>query len=82
MLKFKRIIIELETSSGSENDKHSKRYKYTLDKALQAVLELNVESDYSDLSDYSQVFNRCPPSPINFAKNFHPEHSYSTPPAY
>ena len=41
-------MIELETSSGSENDK---RHKYTLDQALQAVLEFNAESDYSDLSD-------------------------------
>ena len=45
-------MIELETSSGSENDKHNKRHKYTLDEALQAVLlEFNDESDYSDLSD-------------------------------
>ena len=44
-------MIELETSSGSENDKHNKRHKYALDEALQAVLQFNDESDYSDLSD-------------------------------
>ena len=44
-------MIKLETSSGSENDKHNKRHKYTLDEALQSVLELNDESDCSDLSD-------------------------------
>ena len=42
-------MIELKTSS--ESDKHNKRHKYTLDEALQAVLEFNDESDYSDLSD-------------------------------
>ena len=36
-------------------DKYNKRYKYTLDEALQAVLEFNDESDYSDLSDLSEV---------------------------
>ena len=41
-------MIKLETSSGSENDKHNKRHRYTLDETLQAVLEFNVESDYSD----------------------------------
>ena len=40
-----------EISSGSENDKHNKRDKYTLDEALQPVLEFIDESDYSDLSD-------------------------------
>ena len=44
-------MIELETSSGSENNKHNKWYKYALDEALQAVLKFNDESDYSDLSD-------------------------------
>ena len=44
-------MIKLETSSGSENDKHNKRHKYALDEALQAVLQFNDESDYSDLSD-------------------------------
>ena len=44
-------MIESETSRGSENDKHNKQHKYTLDEALQAVLEFNDESDYSDLSD-------------------------------
>ena len=45
-------MIELEISSGSENYKHNKWHKYTLDEALQAVLEVNDESDYSVLSDY------------------------------
>ena len=44
-------MIELETCSVSENDKHNKRHKYTLDEALQAVLEFKDGSDYSDLSD-------------------------------
>ena len=44
-------MIELKTSSDSESDKHNTRHKYTLDEALQAVLEFNDESDYSDLSD-------------------------------
>ena len=44
-------MIELETSSGSNYDKHNKYHKYTLDEALQVVLEFNRESDYSDLSD-------------------------------
>ena len=44
-------MIKLKTSSESDNDKHNKHHKYTLDEALQAVLELNNESDYSDLSD-------------------------------
>ena len=47
MLKLK----VLETSSGSENDKHNNQYKYTLDEASQPVLEFIGESDYSDLSD-------------------------------
>ena len=44
-------MIELETSSGNDNDKHNKHHKYTLDEALQAVLEFNDDSDYLDLSD-------------------------------
>ena len=44
-------MIELETSSSSENGKHSKWHKYTLDEALQAVLEFNDDNNYSDLSD-------------------------------
>ena len=44
-------MIELETNSGSENDKHNKRHRYTLDESLQAVLEFNDKSDYSDLFD-------------------------------
>ena len=43
------------TSSNSENDKHNTRYKDTLDEALQAVLELNDESDKSDLSEYGSA---------------------------
>ena len=44
-------MIELETSTGSENDKHNNRHKYTLDEAIQAVLKFDDESDYSDLPD-------------------------------
>ena len=44
-------MIELETGSGSDNDKHNKYHKYTLDEVLQAVLEFDDVSDYSDLSD-------------------------------
>ena len=44
-------MIELETRSGNDNDKQNKHHKYALDEALQAVLEFNDESDYSDLSD-------------------------------
>ena len=44
-------MIELETSTGSENDKHNTRHKYTPDEAIQAVLEFDDESDYSDLPD-------------------------------
>ena len=40
-------MIELETRSSSDNDKHNKHHKYTLDEALQAVLEFNDVSDYS-----------------------------------
>ena len=46
-------MIELERSSGSDNDKHNKHHKYTLDEALQAVLEFNDVIDYPDLSDKS-----------------------------
>ena len=44
-------MIKLETGSDSDNDKHNKRHKYTLDEALQTVLEFRDESDYSYLSD-------------------------------
>ena len=47
-------MIELETSSGSDVI-HNKHHKYTLDEALQAVLEFNDEKDYSDLSDQRPV---------------------------
>ena len=32
-------MIELETRGDSDNDKHNKHHKYTLEEALQAVLE-------------------------------------------
>ena len=51
LVEVKNIIIELKTSSGSDNDKYNKHHKYTLDEALQSVLEFNDKSDYSDLSD-------------------------------
>ena len=38
---IQKLMIELETSSGSDNDKHNKHLKGTLDEALQAVLEFN-----------------------------------------
>ena len=41
----------LEISCGSKNDKHNKRHNYTLDGALQSMLEFIDESDYSRLSD-------------------------------
>ena len=44
-------MIKLDTGSESENDKHNKHHKYTLDEALQAVLKFRDGSDYSDLSD-------------------------------
>ena len=46
-------MLELEPSSraDSDSDKTNKHHKYTLDEALQAVLEFDDESDYSDLSD-------------------------------
>ena len=40
------MMIKLETGSDSDNDKHSKHCKYTLDDALQAVLKFRDESDY------------------------------------
>ena len=46
--EVKNVMIELETSSGSDNDKHSKHHKCALDEALQAVLEFNDEGDVSD----------------------------------
>ena len=59
-------MIELETSSGSENDKHNKRHKYTLDEALQAVLEFNDESDNSDLSDSDSAWSIIPTTVTNY----------------
>ena len=38
---IQKFMIELETSSGNNNDKHNKHLKGTLDEALQAVLEFN-----------------------------------------
>ena len=54
------------TSSNSENEKHNKRYKYTLDEALQAVLELNDESDKSDLSEYGSAWSIIPTTVTNY----------------
>ena len=34
-------MIELKTSSSNDNDKYNTHHKYTLDEALQAVLEVN-----------------------------------------
>ena len=45
------LITKLETGSDSDNDKHNKHHKYTLDKALQAESKFRDESDYADLSD-------------------------------
>ena len=47
----KNITIKLETGSDSDDDKHNKYHKYTLDEALQAVSKFRDESDYSDLPD-------------------------------
>ena len=46
-------MTELEISSRDSIyiDKINKRHKYTLEEALQAVLELNDEIDYSGLPD-------------------------------
>ena len=49
----KNIMIKLETGSNSDNDKHNKYHKYTLDEALRAMSKFRDESDYSDLSDQS-----------------------------
>ena len=51
LVEVKNIMIELETSSSSDNDKHNKHHKYTVDEALQVVLEFSDEIGYSDLSD-------------------------------
>ena len=51
VVEVKNILIKLETGSDSDNDKHNKHHKYTLDEALQAVSKFRDESDYSDLSD-------------------------------
>ena len=53
--EVQNFMIELETSSGSDNDKYNKHHKYTLDEALQAVLEFNDESYYSNLSDKGSI---------------------------
>ena len=46
-------MVELQTSgrAHSGSDKTSKRYKYKLYVALQVVLEVDNESNHSDLSD-------------------------------
>ena len=51
LVEVKNIMIELETSSSSDNDKHNKHHKHTVDEALQVVLEFSDEIGYSDLSD-------------------------------
>ena len=51
VVEVKNVKIKLETGSDSDNDKHNKHHKYTLDEALQAVSKFRDESDYSDLSD-------------------------------
>ena len=56
----------LETSISSENDKHNKRHKHTLDEALQAVLEFNDGSDYSDLSDEGSAWSIIPTTVTNY----------------
>ena len=45
--------MELETGSRTRSDNNitHKRLEYTLDKALQVVLEFDDENDYSHLSD-------------------------------
>ena len=50
-IEVKNIMIKLEAGSDSDNDKHKKHHKYTLDEALQAVSKFRDESDYSYLSD-------------------------------
>ena len=51
VVEVKNVIIKLETGSDSDNDKHNKHHKYTLDEALQAALKFRDESDYSDIFD-------------------------------
>ena len=36
---IQKFMIELETSSGSDNDKHNKHLKGTLDEALQELTD-------------------------------------------
>ena len=48
-------MIELETNSGIDNDKHNKLHKYRLYKVLKGLLEFNDESDYLDLSNQGSV---------------------------
>ena len=43
MAEVPNFVMELETSSGSDNDKHNKHHKYALDEALQDVLDFNDE---------------------------------------
>ena len=40
VVEVKNMMIKLETGSDSDNDKHNKHRKYTLDDALQAVLKV------------------------------------------
>ena len=44
-------MIKLETGSDSDNVKHDKHHKYTLDEASQTVSKFRDEGDYSDLSN-------------------------------
>ena len=41
-------MIKLETGSDSDNVKHDKHHKYTLDEASQTVSKFRDEGDYSD----------------------------------
>ena len=51
--------MELETGSRARRDNNitHKRLEYTLDKALQVVLEFDDENDYSHLSDWESVYS-------------------------
>ena len=51
VVEVKNVIIKLETGRDSDNDKHNKHHKYTLDEALQAASKFRDESDYSDIFD-------------------------------
>ena len=59
-MEVKNIIIKLETGSDSDNDKHNKHHKYTLDEALQASSKFRDESDCSSLSNSSSDWSVNP----------------------